>query len=197
MEKRKIVSVIGDAVVSPDDKKLQLAFETGKLLVDAGFRVQSGGNGGVMEAAFKGAHASKNYKDGDTIAIVPSFDAHHSNEYADIVIPTGLDITRNVIVANSNAVIAVGGGAGTLSEMAFAWTLKRLIVAFKGVDGWSDKLAGMRLDKRNRYPEIADDKVFPAYTAEEAVNIIKERISKYDVYHSGIAYKRETGEKFD
>lgn len=195
MNKRKIVSVVGDAVVEPGDKKLELAYQTGKLLVDAGFRVQSGGNGGVMEAAFKGAHASENYRDGDTIAIVPSFDAHHSNQYADIVIPTGLDISRNVIVANSNAVIAIGGGAGTLSEMAYAWTLKRLIVAFKDVDGWSDKMAGLRLDKRNRYPEIPDDKVFEAYTAEEAIKIIKEKIDKYDTYHAGIAYTRDTGEK--
>ena len=66
---RKIVAVIGDAVIEKGGDKYKLAFETGKMLVDNGFRVQSGGLGGVMEAAFMGARSSKNYKEGDTIQI--------------------------------------------------------------------------------------------------------------------------------
>ncbi len=188
--RRKIVSIIGDAVIEKDSKKFKFAFDMGKALVDAGFRVQSGGNGGVMEAAFMGAHASEKYREGDTIAIVPSFDAHNTNDYTDIAIPTGLDIMRNAIVANSNAVIAIGGGAGTLSEMAFAWTLKRLVLAFVGVGGWSEKLADTRLDERVRYEDITDDKVFGVSSSSEAIKILKERIDKYDTYHQGIPYKK-------
>ena len=86
---------------------------------------------------------------------------------ADIVIATGLDIYRNVIVANSDAVIAVGGGAGTLAEMSNAWPLKRLMIAFSNVDGWSGKVADTRLDHRIRYPEIEEDRVFGVTSADE------------------------------
>ncbi len=185
--RRKIVAVIGDAVIEKDGKKYQLAYEVGKALVDAGYRVQSGGMAGIMEAAFKGAHASEKYREGDTIAIVPSFDADNVNDYADISIPTGLDILRNAIVADANAVIAIGGGAGTLSEMAFSWSLFRLVIGFTNVDGWSSKVAGAPLDHRKRYPNIPDDKVYAVQTAEQAINIIKERIDLYDKYHTGIA----------
>lgn len=59
---RKIISVIGDAVIEKESDKFRLAYETGKMLVDNGYRVQSGGMGGVMEAAFMGAHASEKYR---------------------------------------------------------------------------------------------------------------------------------------
>ena len=68
---RKIVAVIGDAKIEKPSLKYDVAFQTGKLLVDNGFRVQSGGHSGVMEAAFAGAHSSEKYREGDTIAILP------------------------------------------------------------------------------------------------------------------------------
>jgi uncharacterized protein (TIGR00725 family) len=183
---RKIVAVIGDAAIEKGELKEKLAYETGKLLVDNGFRVQSGGMGGVMEAAFCGAHASEKYREGDTVAIMPFFDRSLSNSYADIVIATGLDMYRNIIVANADAVIAVGGGSGTMSELAGAWSLKRLIVAFDSVDGWSAKVAGTRLDARIRCPEIADDKIFRARSAEEAVAIVTDKIGLYAASYGGI-----------
>lgn len=186
--RRKIVAVIGDAVIEKGGLKYELAFNTGKALVDAGYRIQSGGLGGVMEAAFQGAHASENYREGDTVALVPSFDATIANPYADIVIPTGLDVMRNAVVANASAVIAVGGGAGTLSEMAFSWSLFRMVLAFENVEGWSAEMAGKRMDARIRYPEIEDDRVYGVKSAEEAVKLINERIDRYNRYHSGIKY---------
>ena len=59
--RKKIVAVIGNKKIQPDGIRYRLAYETGKILVDNGYRVQSGGMGGVMEAVFKGAHASENY----------------------------------------------------------------------------------------------------------------------------------------
>lgn len=182
---RKIVSVAGDAVIEKDSLKFKIAYETGKMLVDNGYRVQSGGMGGVMEAAFMGARASENYREGDTIALLPSFDANIVNSYADVVIPTGLDVMRNALVANASAVIAVGGGAGTLSEIALAWSLKRLIIAYSNVEGWSAKLAGTRLDERRRYP-FPDDKVFGVTCADEAAKILNAKIELYKDYHKGI-----------
>lgn len=79
--RRKIVAVIGNKSIEADGIRYRLAFETGKLLIDNGYRIQSGGLGGVMEAVFKGAHASEKYREGDTVALVPSFDAETANAY--------------------------------------------------------------------------------------------------------------------
>lgn len=182
---KKIIAIVGDAQVD-DDKKYRLAFETGKLLAENGYRIQSGGLKGVMNAAFAGAKSAKNYVEGTTLAIVPSFDRSGANDNADIVVATGLDLYRNLIVANADAVVAIGGGAGTLSEIASAWAMKHLVVAFDNVDGWSAKVAGKPLDHRVRYPDIPDDKVFAVSSAEEAVAIINERIDRYTARYTGI-----------
>ena len=182
---RKIVAVVGDYRIEKDSLKYKMAFGMGKALVDNGYRVQSGGKGGVMEAAFEGAHASKKYRDGDTIAILPSFDRTQVNPYADIVIPTGIDLMRNTIVANADAVIAIGGGAGTLSEMAMAWSLLRLVIAFSNVYGWSANLAGQKIDLRERYENV-DDKVFSVTAPEQAIEYLNKYIDIYVKYHQGI-----------
>lgn len=183
---KKIIAVIGDASIEEGGLKEKIAYETGKLLVENGYRVQSGGLKGVMNAAFRGARDAAAYSDGDTIAIVPSFDRTAASAHADIVVATGLDIFRNIIVANADAVIAVGGGAGTLSEMASAWALKRLIVAYDVVEGWSSKLAGQKIDGRNRYPSIADDRVYAASSPEEAIALINEKLPLYTAAYKGI-----------
>lgn len=189
MNRQKIVAICGDAIVKEGSEKYKIAFEIGKALIDNGYRLQTGGLGGVMTAACKGAKSSSKYKDGDIIALVPSFDVNEVNEFADIVIPTGLDVMRNALVANAGAVVAIGGGAGTLSEIAFAWTFGRLIVGVSNVEGWSSKLAGSKVDDRIRYPEIEGDKVYPANTAMEAMKIINENIDKYHKRHKGIVFE--------
>lgn len=183
---KKIVAVIGDARVGEDDPRYKTAYAIGKALVDAGYRIQTGGLHGVMEGACKGARASEKYKEGDVIAILPFFDPSFANEYADVVIPTGMDVYRNVIVANASAVVAVGGGAGTLSELASAWTLKRLVIGMTGVGGWSEKLAGHPLDDRVRYEDIPEDRVYEAKDAEEVIGLIGKYMERYDAYHAGI-----------
>ena len=183
---RKMISIIGDSKIEKDGKKYRLAFSMGKALVDNGYRVASGGLGGVMEAAFEGARSSEFYREGDTVAILPMFDRKLASDAADIVIATGLDVYRNVIVANSDAVIAIGGGAGTLAEMSNAWPLKRLMIAFRGVEGWSDKVADTRLDHRNRYPDIEEYRVFGVDTAEEAIAILEKYLNLYTDTHTGI-----------
>lgn len=183
---KKMISILGDSAVEKDGAKYKFAFELGKALVDNGYRVASGGMQGVMSAVFEGAHASKFYTEGDTVAIVPSFDRKSANPYADIVIATGLDIYRNVIVANSDAVVAVGGGSGTLAELATAWTLKRLMLAFADCDGWSGKAADTRLDHRIRYENIPEDRVFGVHTAEQAIAILEKYIDQYTSTFTGI-----------
>lgn len=186
---KKIVAVLGDASAAPGSDRYELAFQTGRMLVDEGYRVQCGGMAGVMEAVCAGARSSARYQDGDTIAITPSFDRSKVNEYADIVIPTGMDVVRNAITGNADAVIAIGGGAGTLSELAMAWTYYRLIIAYRTIPGWAQKLADTRIDSRIRYDDIPDDKVFGADSPAEAAQILKERIALYTKGFEGISWR--------
>ncbi len=183
---KKLISVIGDSRIEKDGKKYQLAYELGRALIDNGYRVASGGMAGVMQAVFDGARSSKFYVDGDTIAILPMFDRSNDDHSADIVIATGLDLYRNVIVANSDAVVAIGGGAGTMCEMCNAWPLKRLILAYRGVDGWSSRVADTRLDERIRYKDIEEDRVFGVSDADEAMAILEKYINLYTDTHTGI-----------
>lgn len=185
VKRKLLIAVIGDASIPPDHKKYVLAMECGNLLIEHGYRVVTGGLGGVMEAASRGARISPSYVDGDTIAILPGLDPGNANEFSDIVVPTGMDVARNMIVANSDAVIAIGGGAGTLSEMAMAWQLKRLIIALR-VDGWSGRLADTRVDSRLRYKDIDNDQVYGVDTAEEAVRSLTKLLPRYHRRHRGI-----------
>lgn len=185
---KKIIAVIGDGKIEKDSLKYKLAFETGKALIDSGYRVQSGGLGGIMEAVFQGAKSSEKYQDGDTIAIIPSFDRTEANHYADIIIPTGIDVMRNGMVVNADGVIAIGGGSGTLSEMALAWSLFRLVIAYCNVDGWSSELAGRKLDSRERYQSI-DDKIYGVETPQQAIEILDKYVDVYTRYHHGIKYR--------
>ena len=105
------------------------AEEVGRLLAERGCTVVTGGLGGVMAAAHRGAKAAG----GTTIAIVPGETREDANQWADHVVVTGIGHARNLAVAASgDVVIAIGGGWGTLAEMAFARRLGRPVVALAG-----------------------------------------------------------------
>ena len=115
------------------------------MLARLGIIVITGGRGGVMEAASRGARET----DGLTVGIVPSTDLGEANSWYSVVIPTGLGNARNVLTALSgDFLIAVGGAAGTLSEICFAWMHGRPILTLKGSEGWPDRLGGGALDHR-------------------------------------------------
>jgi uncharacterized protein (TIGR00725 family) len=171
------IAVIGIGSLDKEDAIYQMGIELGKALVDEGYRLVTGGLGGIMEAVSMGAHLSKKYREGDVIGILPGIEKGSANEFIDIPIPTGLGIGRNMIITNSDAVIAVGGGSGTLSEIAFAWQKGKLVIGMD-VEGWSGRVAGIKLDGRIRN-NIPDDRIFKASTAIEAVEILKEKLSYY------------------
>ena len=109
----------------------------------------TGGPGGVMEAALRGARASKRYQSGDTIAVMPTYRSSDASDAADIVICTGMNHARNaIVVASAAVVLAIGDRSGTLGELAVAWELGRPIgcVGGGGSEGWANQLAGMGLE---------------------------------------------------
>ncbi len=173
-----IVAVIGDGTIPDSSPPHALAERLGQALVDAGYRVLTGGLGGIMEAASRGAARSSAHRPDSVIALLPGDDPGDANPYVDIALATGLGHARNPIVARADAVIAIGGGAGTLSEIAFAWIHRRLVIAFR-VPGWSGKLAGTRVDERVRFPGIPEDQVFGVDTPEEAVAVLRARLERY------------------
>ncbi len=124
-----IIGVIGDSSCSPEEAKL--AENVGELLAQRGVIVVCGGLGGVMEGVCRGAKS----KDSLTVGILPGQDSSMANPWVDIPVVTGLGEARNVVVVKSaQAVIAIGGGYGTLSEIAYA--LKNSIPVI-GLNTWS------------------------------------------------------------
>jgi uncharacterized protein (TIGR00725 family) len=110
-----LISVIGAGKTDP--QTYQLAMELGEVLAQKGATVICGGLSGVMEAVCKGAHKHG----GLTVGILPRDARQEANPYVDIPIPTGLGIARNAIVVKAGeAVIALDGEYGTLSEIAMA-----------------------------------------------------------------------------
>ncbi|MCC6228502.1 MAG: acyl-CoA synthetase [Phycisphaerales bacterium] len=183
--RRPLIAVIGDAKLERGSVKDKLAEDVGCALIDSGYRVLTGGLGGVMESACRGARSSKYYVSGDTVGVLPGHDPGEANEFVDIVIASGLDHVRNSAVAHADAVIAIGGGAGTMSEICFAWIYKRLIIGMR-VDGWSGRMADQRIDDRVRYPNEPDDRVFGAASAAEVIRLLAERLARFSKNHHGV-----------
>ncbi len=123
-----MVSVIGAAQCTQQEARV--AEKVGRLLATRGVVLVCGGRGGVMEAACRGAQEAG----GLTIGILPGTDPAAGNPYLSFAFPTGLGEARNVLVARAGqAVIAIGGALGTLSEIAFALKAGRRVI---GLNTW-------------------------------------------------------------
>lgn len=126
MKRKKIIGLIGGNKCS--DKIGKIAEEVGKLIAKEGFILMTGGLGGVMEAASRGAKM----EGGLTIGILPHPSTSHANPYVDIPIVTNMGYARNAIIAHTaDALIAVDGKEGTLSEIAFGLKLKKPVIGIK------------------------------------------------------------------
>ncbi len=113
--RRRVIAIVGAADASADE--LQAAETVGRLLAERGAVVVCGGRGGVMEAACRGAVG----QGGVTIGLLPGSEASEGNPYLTIALPTGMGQARNAILALAGeAIIAIGGGPGTLSEIGLA-----------------------------------------------------------------------------
>lgn len=154
--RQPFVAVIGDGEPrGPDAQRLlEWAEEIGQLLARGGATVVTGGLGGVMRAASRGAATSG----GAVIGILPGVDPGDANEYVAVPIATGLGVARNlVVVTASDAVVAVGGRHGTLSEIGLALRMGRQVVALSSWRIESDhRLGGPRVHRAHDPREAAD-----------------------------------------
>jgi hypothetical protein len=146
----RYVAVVGPDEPPPGDQGARLLAEAeavGAELAARGAVVVCGGLGGVMEAASRGARAAG----GTTVGILPGLDRADGNRHLEVAIPTGLGEARNALVVRAaDAVIAVGGGFGTLAEIALALKAGKPVV---GIDTWELPHAATL----GRAPEAAAD----------------------------------------
>ncbi len=148
------VAVIGDGDPRGPEahRTLEWAEEVGQLLARGGAVVITGGLGGVMRAASRGAQGGG----GTTIGILPGADPADANEFVSIPIATGLGVVRNlVVVTAADAVVAVGGRHGTLSEIGLALRMGRHVVALSSWRVESEQRLGGPRIHRARDPREA------------------------------------------
>lgn len=125
---RTAIGVIGTGEAS--EEEVNAAFEVGREIARRNCILVCGGMTGVMEAACRGAKSGE----GLTVGIIPGETKAEANPYVDIPVVTGIGHARNIIVVrSSDAIIAIGGSYGTLSELAFALRLKIPII---GINTW-------------------------------------------------------------
>ena len=120
------IAVIGAG--SCGEEIAQLAYEVGQAIAQAQATLLSGGLGGVMEAASRGAHKAG----GLVVGVVPTSNRGSANASVDVEIVTNMGHARNVILAHSaDALIAVSGGPGTLSEIAIGLKLGKPVIGLR------------------------------------------------------------------
>jgi hypothetical protein len=137
---RPIVAVVGGSDCT--SAEAALAEELGRRLAQRGAVVVCGGLTGVMEAVAKGVRAAG----GLTIGILPGNDRRDANAYIDVPLATGMGEMRNALIVRvAGAIVAIGGGTGTLSEIALALRIGTPVV------GLHDNFAGLAT-----LPRVAD-----------------------------------------
>ena len=145
------ISVFGGRDITPDVYEDTL--EIGRRLADEGYLIFCGGGAGVMEAIAKGVHD----EGGIVVGVLKGQDLEEGNKYLTVPIATGIGIARNAILAyNCDAAIAISGQYGTLSEIAYAFQLKKPVIGYKT---W------------------AIDPVIQANTPEEVVSKLKKELN--------------------
>ena len=156
-DKNIFIAVIGGGDCSPQEARL--AEEVGGEIARNGAILICGGLGGVMEAACKGASS----EGGLTVGMLPGDNRRAANPYVQIPIVTGIGYARNVaVVKSAQAVIAIDGSYGTLSEIGHALQSGIPVI---GLNTWSLSIAGQ-----------VDNSIIPADNPKDAVNKAMELI---------------------
>ncbi len=168
MTKKLQILVIGHNVNGCTPEHEKIAYETGVAIAKSGSVLISGGLGGVMQAACHGSHDAG----GISVGIIPQDDPSLANEFCDIVIPTGMGLTRDFLNAlSADGIIIIGGGSGTLSEICAAYMHKKPMVAIRNLGGITEQYIDQYLDHRKNIRIVGAD------SPKEAVKLILEKIT--------------------
>ncbi len=163
------IGIIGSSKSMCSPKLYEFGVDLGLALANERRTFFCGGLGGVMEAVCKGVKLSTLSFYGQTIGILPDDQNDKANPFIDTIIPSGMGIARNLVIINaSDILIALGGGAGTLSEIAFAWQRKKKVLCVTLFDGWAKDLAGKDLDNR------ASGLLIPVSSIDEIVKLLAD-----------------------
>ncbi|MCC7575014.1 TIGR00725 family protein [Candidatus Woesearchaeota archaeon] len=163
------IAVLGSSEVICSVRGYNMAFEVGQEIAKRKAVTLTGGGLGVMEAALKGAKK----EGGVTLAIVPWESMSKVNNYADIVVATGIGWSRNSINLNScDGAIIVQGGAGTLNEATYGYMMSKPIVALTTSGGMAEEISDKYFDERKT------EFVYGAVTPKEAVKKIFDLVKK-------------------
>ncbi|MFQ5800555.1 MAG: TIGR00725 family protein [Candidatus Hydrothermarchaeales archaeon] len=155
------IGVIGAG--KAEEEEYHIAEQVGEEIAKAGHVLVCGGLGGVMEAAAKGARS----QGGLTVGILPGEIKEEANEYIDVRVVTAMSHARNAIITRTaDVLITVGGGAGTLSEVALALKIGKPVVMVK------DVLPGFALEMESVYLVSS-----PKEAVELAQNLGKKEVS--------------------
>jgi len=162
--------VIGSAADHCTEEARKLAYEIGAEAARRGTVLVTGGLGGVMEAASKGAKDNH----GTTVGIIPHDEMHFANPYCDIVIATGIGWARDFATAYSaDAIILIGGGAGALIETCAGYLKGKPIIAIEGSGGTADKTKGTFLDERKSVMILSEQD--PEKAVARALELARQR----------------------
>jgi len=128
MQRAPVIAVVGAGGDDTPEDVIAMAREVGAEIAARGATLVCGGRGGVMAAAAKGARE----RDGHTIGILPSYDRAEANPHIEFAVATGMGQARNaIVIGTADAVIAMAGEGGTLSEIGLALKLGRPVIALR------------------------------------------------------------------
>ena len=168
MPKRNQILIIGHDKHGFTEEHEKIAYETGSEVAKSDSVLITGGLEGVMKAACHGAKDAG----GLTVGIIPQEESSYANEFCDIVIPSGMGLTRDFLTAlSADGIIIIGGGSGTLAEVCAGYVHNKPMVAIKNTGGVADQYADKYVDHRERV------KIIGVSSPQEAVKTILEKIT--------------------
>ncbi len=167
MTKKLQILIIGHNDSGCTSEHERIAYETGFEIAKADAILLTGGLGGVMKASSKGAHDAG----GLTVGIIPQDDSSFANKYCDVVIPSGMGLTRDFLNAlSADGIIIIGGGSGTLSEICAAYMHRKPMVAIRGTGGAAEQFIDGYVDHRKNIKIIGVES--PKQAVQKILKII-------------------------
>src|SRR3954470_13009954 len=175
------VCVLGSA--EPGSRAYDLAGAAGELIARLGITLVSGCGSPATRVAAERALAAG----GTVVSIIPSDDIQTENWPCSVLIPCGMGDARNLMMALAgDACLVIGGRAGTISEVCFAWLHHRPLLPLTGCGGWSDQLEAHPPDERRNSTILPWDSLESLESSLRSVGLVGEALRARRPVHAGI-----------